>query len=128
MKDFRELLKQEEKGYSTSYRKFKAIKIGDYSFSIQASGSHYCSPRITMEDIYYYRTMEIAILKNEDWVDLNNESFFFDWIDYESFLENYDGMVGSYIPIDMIQSLLDFAFMPIIKPIKEYFELVEGDN
>ncbi|WP_338627653.1 hypothetical protein QJR52_07150 [Clostridium baratii] len=110
MKDFRELLDANcIKNFKMfSYRVMKWIKVGNYQLSIQASGSHYCEPQQTLRDLKNYISMEVGIFKNNEWINIRNDSFFDDWKYRMEFLENYDGMVAGYVPINIIQSLYDY--------------------
>lgn len=131
MRDFRELLKSKE-GIVTiqlpfsviKKRIFDKIKLGEYELSIQASEYHYCTPRETLENIYDYDAMEVAIFKNNDFHDISEDRFFYDWAHYEEFLERYDGMVASYLSINIIQSLFEFISIPLTEDIENYFNIV----
>lgn len=107
MKDFRELLESDENS-SPFIRMLKRITVGAYELSIQASTYHYSVPRKTLVNLFDYEAMEVAIFKNEEWVNVEQDSFFNEWKDRTEFLEEYDGMVAGYIPIRMIQSLCDY--------------------
>lgn len=88
---------------------FNRINVAPYSLSIQASEHHYSSPRETI-DKYEYTAMEIAILNNDDgnFVNVAEDTFFKEWDGLEEFLERFDGQVGAYVPIDIIQSLYEY--------------------
>ena len=43
---------------------FKAFEFGNLCISIQASHNHYCSPRIDLEELLNYDSLELAILEN----------------------------------------------------------------
>lgn len=107
MKDFRELLESNENS-SPFIRMLKRITVGAYELSIQASEYHYCVPRETLVNLFDYEAMEVAIFKNEEWVNVEQDSLFDEWEEREQFLKDYDGMVARYIPIRMIQSLCDY--------------------
>lgn len=109
MIDFRELLKTTEN--SCSYRLFNHLSVGDYTLSIQASSAHYCEPRKTLENIYDYTSMELAIFKGKGtkFIDISDDSFFNDWKYKNKFLEeNFDGVLGGYVDIYVIQSLYEY--------------------
>lgn len=105
MNDFREELIEIRNDY---IRIFSQINIGEYSLSIQASDMHYCTPRETFEDIYKYDSMEVAVFKNDEWCDIEQDEEFDCWKYKTYFLESYDGMVASRIDIDVIQSLYEY--------------------
>ncbi|MGV2640177.1 hypothetical protein GNF86_01810 [Clostridium perfringens] len=106
MKDFRELLKNRD--MKDGMRLLERIKLGDYELSIQASEHHYSYPKETLNNLFDYEDMEVAIFKNNEFVNIEEDSFFNGWKDREEFLKSYDGMVGAYTPIKIIQSLYDY--------------------
>lgn len=120
MIDFRELL--ECKDTSGIFRINEWINLGDYKLSIQASNSHYCTPRENLIDLFEYESMEVAIFKNGDFINLEKDSFFDKWKDRDLFLENYDTQVAGYVPIDVIQSLFNYMLNRFCKNSK-----VKGD-
>ena len=108
MKDFRILLHKNCLS-ATKNRIIERITIGNYELSIQASEIHYCTPRKVLENVFDYEDMEVAIFEeNGRWCNLEEDDFFNDWKDRDIFLEQYDGMVGGHIPIQIIQSLCDY--------------------
>ncbi|WP_075810116.1 hypothetical protein [Clostridium perfringens] len=106
MKDFRELLETGYGGYR-GFRVLQHLNVGEYKLSIQASDGHYCEPRKLLNNIYDYTHMEVAIIKG-DFVHIGFDNFFDNWEYKEKFLENFDGCVAGYIPIDIIQSLYEY--------------------
>ena len=109
MQDFRKLLKVKEEYGILGFRQLKRLKVGNYLLSIQASEGHYCVPRKSLKDIFDYMAMEVAIFDNKgNWCNLEHDKFFDDWKDREEFLDLYDGMVGAYTPIKLLQSLYDY--------------------
>lgn len=116
MKDFRELLKIEESW--EKFRRFKAIKVGKYYLSIQASFSHYCDPRETV-DIYNYESMEIAIFDSDnEWVQPREDEYIKNFLRYEELIDGYeDGEVAvrGWIDIDLIQDLCNYLERSIIE-------------
>ena len=107
MRDFRELLNR-NCSESDSRIVMKGIEVGNYTLSIQASHFHYCTPRTTLINLFDYKTMEVAIFKDGEWNNIRDDSFFDDWKYRTEFLENYDGMVAGYIPINIIQNLCNY--------------------
>ena len=106
MKDFRELLKNRD--MKDDMRLLERIKLGDYELSIQASEHHYSYPKETLNNLFDYEDMEVAIFKNNEFVNIEEDSFFNEWEYKEEFLKSYDGMVGAYMPIEIIQSLYNY--------------------
>lgn len=144
MKDFRELLRSKRGIQSVdlsidsttgerlvfSSRNFEAIKVRDYMLSVQASENHYCTPRRTLSDVYEYSEMEVALLKDNEFVDVAEDQFFNSWERREEFLERFDGQVAPYVSIEVIQSLFEFIMSPIASPVEEYLNSLffEGDD
>ena len=109
MGDFRQLLKVKKEYGVLDFRQLERLKVGKYFLSIQASEVHYCIPRKSLKDMFDYMAMEVGIFdEDSNWCDLEYDSFFDDWKDREIFLNQYDGMVGAYIPIWLLQSLYDY--------------------
>lgn len=93
-------------------RKFEAIKVGDYYLSIQASHYHFCNPELTLDDLSQYKSMELAIIKNEQFVDPEKEADFKGFSRYEELCERftraYGEPVGLNVSVDLIQDLYDY--------------------
>ena len=79
MKDFRELLKNRD--MKDGMRLLERIKLGDYELSIQASEHHYSYPKETLNNLFDYEDMEIAIFKNDEFINVEKDSFFNEWKD-----------------------------------------------
>ena len=116
MKDFKELMKiKQETRVSTPYgdiysRIYKAIPIGKFALSVQASQYHYCSPRKTLP-LGKYDTMEIAIFEKEKWIQPHTDERFKHFSRLNELLQQYEEgeyAVGAYIPIDLIQDLCNY--------------------
>lgn len=87
---------------------YNPIKIGNYKLSIQASHHHYCTPREILRNLYMYTTMEIAIIKNNNFLDLKDDLLisFKDNDRLSSYVaDNY--AIYEYVPIKYIQSLYE---------------------
>lgn len=120
MKDFRELLKIEQYNdyseikhslYLEPYRLFKGIDIGRFTISIQASQNHYCTPRHTLNDIYKYEDMEIAIFEKDKWIQPHTDIRFKNFNRLDELLDRYEEgniAVGGYVPVNLIQDLCNF--------------------
>lgn len=108
MTDFRNLLT--ERDNDGFVRRLNRITVGDYELSIQASRHAYCTPEKTLENLFDYKTMEVAIFKDNKWVSVESDNFFDGWrLAYkECFLQYYDGMVAGYVPVRVIQSLYEY--------------------
>ena len=92
-------------------RNFDYLKIGQYELSIQASDCHYCEPRKTLDDIKLYKSWEIALFKNGEWLNIEldeDKELFSKWKYYDEFLHRYDGMVAGYVSTEIIQDLCNF--------------------
>lgn len=117
--DFRDKLELNTKGNIGG--RFKAIKISDYYLSIQASYGHYCTPRLTLENIYHYETMEIAIIKDNEMIEEDEVLSYFDR--YEELKGYCVGAVFAYVPINLIQIL--YNYLKLHEKEKEILELIE---
>jgi hypothetical protein len=104
MTDFRDLLKviQSHGSGGNSFRMFKALEMGPFRLSIQASYTHYCSPRVTLEDLKSYLSWEMVLYEN-DKPEINpiQDSRFTDvgvphWSD-----------VGAHIPTAIVRALYE---------------------
>jgi hypothetical protein len=81
---------------------FDRVQCGEYELSIQASPAHYSSPKGTFPLIGNYNEVEVAIIKNECFVDPNNFSPRPDWIELFT-----NGEVAPYVPLDVVQQIFD---------------------
>lgn len=109
MKDFRKLLSERVDDF-TGTRLLNQIKVGGYELSIQASNFHYCTPRTDLP-LDEYEEMELAIFKNDKWVQPRNDNKIKSFPRYEELINLYedgDIAVGGYIPIDLIQDLCNY--------------------
>lgn len=87
------------------------ISAGDYELSIQASEYHYCEPRKTIEDLSEYTSMEVAIFKDNSWVQPRKDEYIKSFKRYKELIDCYeegDIAVGGYIPVNLIQDLFDY--------------------
>jgi hypothetical protein len=111
MKDFRDLLTvhmESDHGWTKSekHRILKAIEIGDYAISIQASYYHYCEPRTTLDNLKHYDTWEVAIFNKERWLNPKSDIEFEGFPDREDLhWEDGNCPVGGYIPTKTVQAL-----------------------
>ena len=93
------------------FRPVMQLKKAD--LSIQASETHYSSPKTHLEDIQDYDKVEIAMFhKNKGgWVNPHAEEFMKDFKRLNELLEVYeDGAipVGGYVPIDLMNDLIKY--------------------
>jgi hypothetical protein len=104
--DFRDQLKVSSSS-ADGYRVFKAIELGRFRLSIQASALHYCYPKKTLPDLKRYKSWELVIL--EDGGDLNPSKD-------ERFTDLFEGLgmlptswvdIGQYIPTKTAQALFE---------------------
>lgn len=106
--DFRDLLR-DTINEKTGCRLLDALPIGKYMLSIQASKYHYSIPRETFDNLYDYEAFEIGLLNETyDLTDMTKIHSFKAWEDYAEFKEYYDGMVAGYVPVKMVQSLMNY--------------------
>lgn len=96
-------------------RMYKHIEFNNgINLSIQASTSHYCTPRITLDDLKGYDTMEIALIGNDfisaDELELTDSL-------KESLNEYYDNTVYGYVPVELIDKL--YTELKLVYGLKE---------
>ena len=88
---------------------FKLIGFGSLGISIQGSQSHYCSPRINLENLTNYDSLEIAILELYDdekyFVNIREDDRFkdFEWADR---FEPGSNPVAGYVPILEVEKIM----------------------
>lgn len=71
MEDFKKLLVRCSPGM------YERIEIGNFGLSIQASSTHYSSPRKTLGNALDYNEFELAIFENDAWINPTNDERFF---------------------------------------------------
>jgi len=103
-----ELSKQKNALSSAEYRMLDAIDAGKYKLSIQGSNGHYCSPRDTINPLYY-SDMELAIFKGDKWVNPNRDKKIKAFPRYSELMERCDGVskytVYGYAPVELLNDL-----------------------
>jgi hypothetical protein len=115
MKQFQDELKVSNGG---DYQLFESIEVGNYELSIQGSQGAYCSPRESLKP-EYYTSMEIAIFKNDKWLNVVKSSVMRKFPRYNELKERADGwfpnkggcsgrVVFGYVPVDLIQDLYEY--------------------
>lgn len=113
MNNFLDELKEEYRE-GDKFRLFNKIDFEDYELSIQASSYHYSVPNKILEDNSKYLAMEIAIIKDNEFVDIFNDNFLITWLSDLSVEEisimkmSYYGGVYIYIPVSIINSLYNY--------------------
>ena len=108
MQDFRQQLTRDRRE-SGRWEQFDTIEAGDYKLSTQASEGAYCTPRESLDDVYSYSAMEVALFtKSGGWVHPSHiagmDSKFEDMWE-PSDLRTF---VGPYINVEDIQELYEF--------------------
>lgn len=94
------------------FRTFEALEVGNgIELSIQASKYHYCSPRKTLGFLEDYDTMELAILKDGRFVNVERVLPTFSMIDELN--KSYEGTVFGFVPVEVLEALYN-------ELIKEY--------
>jgi hypothetical protein len=94
----------------SNIRLYKAIDAGKFSVSIQGSEFHYCDPRKTV-DPHDYTEMEVAIFEKEKWIDPHTDERLQAFPRLQELLNHYEQgshPVGGYVPVDVIEALLDY--------------------
>jgi len=89
---------------SSKYRQFEPISIKDgYWLSIQGSYAHYCTPRITSENLNDYTHWEMALFNDNEFVQVNDVLPNFKSL---AEIEHYfDSSIYPYVPVDLIEEL-----------------------
>lgn len=90
---------------------FESLNVGNFILSIQASHSHYCTPRETLPSAGMYSEFEVAIFENNNWINpLYDERFSSLHDDLQGRWETGSSAVGAYIPIDTVQEIYELIF------------------
>lgn len=104
--DFRTLIKRHTKGARLN----KAIVFnGDYGMSCQGNYGAYCSPRVDLESVYQYSSLEVGMVGSfpKNIPSANKEgSIFYGMPHSEDFTES--GWIAPWMPIEKIQEVFDF--------------------
>lgn len=103
--DFRTLLQRV--GGPLKGTHFLRIPAGKYTFSIQASQSHYSEPRKALPDPFGYTCFEVALFnEKDDWVTSKEPGFgkFSDLWETDG-----DCAVLPYVPVEQVQGLMETA-------------------
>ena len=105
------------KGSSKDYRIFNCIDVGKYSLSIQASSTHYCTPRELLSP-EFYSSKEMAIFKEDGWIAITKSSIFRAFPRFNELMSRADGhfsngdnsgrVVFGYVPVDLIEDLYQY--------------------
>ena len=107
--EFVSKLREIQISYEAGIRIFERIKAGQYDVSIQAGSSNYSCPR-TLTNKEKYSKWEIAIFESGDWLyGQTLLDIIKDFSRKKEIEECYGGdSVGSYVPTDLIEDLLDY--------------------
>lgn len=80
--------------------------------SIQASSTHYCTPRSYLPNIQDYQEVEIALFnKDGDWINPSTSPTMEDFPQLQELLYNYESgecPVGAYVSINIVNALVDY--------------------
>ena len=125
MTDFRDLLKviQSHGSGGKSFRMFEALEMGPFRLSIQASYAHYCSPRVTLENLKNYLSWEMMLYeKGKPEINPIQDSRFTD-VGVEDWSD-----IGAHIPTAIVQALYErcrmlFVTMDLSPQCKQYKNL-----
>ena len=93
-------------------RFFESLDLSNgWKMSIQASKVHHADPKETLNNIYDYTTMELALSVDGIWVDMNNNETIKNFDRYKDlipFCSVDKHTIGSYVPIGIILDLSEF--------------------
>ena len=88
------------------------IKCAKADISIQASNTHYCSPRTYLENIQEYNDVEIALFDKEgDWIQPRECALLEDFKGLSELIESYEEgafAVGCNVPINLVNDLVTY--------------------
>ena len=103
---FKELLKRIEETPSM----FHSLKVGGLRLSIQASRTHYSTPRETLPCADQYEEFEVAIFENDEWLNpVYDERFASIKDELEQVWEEGNSGVGGYVPSELVQKIYNLA-------------------
>jgi hypothetical protein len=101
---FKELLKRTDE----SFPMFHALKVGGMELSIQASRTHYSTPRETAPTADPYTAFEMAIFENDEWLNPVHDGRFAPLKDeLDEVWESGECGVGGYVPSELVQKIYD---------------------
>jgi len=108
MSEFVSLLetKSDETHYGHRRRHMKALEVGPYTLSVQASEFHYCTPRVTVP-VEEYTEWECALWTEERWLSVEKDPEVFDGLAVAKQWEDGESPVGGYLPTADVQALWD---------------------
>lgn len=88
-----------------TFRMFNGIQINeDLWISVQASYSHYCSPRRTFDDLSEYNSMEFALMDKNGFISVSSVLPDFHRL---AEIEEYHDTVYGYVPVNLIEDLFE---------------------
>jgi len=89
---------------------FHPLVVGKFTLSIQASNSHYCTPRQELLNAGDYSAFEVAIFEGDSWINpTNDERFESLESDLKGRWDSSEHSVGAYIPAELVQRLYDLC-------------------
>lgn len=89
---------------------FHRLELGNFELSVQASRTHYCTPRETLPSAEDYFEFEVGLFENGRWVNPTLDERFNPVIAYlRKHWEDGPTGVGAYVPSEIIQTLYEFV-------------------
>jgi len=82
---------------------FPRIELGKYAISIQASDSHYSSPRTNLATVGDYKTVEVGLFFQDEFITPDKLASL-----NVSWAEDFDSGVAGYIPLERVQVIVDY--------------------
>ncbi len=102
-KKLREVMKKTGNNAGEGIRMFERINVGSsIELSVQASYTHYCTPRKTI-NIKDYTAMELAIMRKKTFLNIFDISD--DPVLVTKLRKHFDGSIYSYVPVEIIEDL-----------------------
>ncbi len=88
------------------------IKCLKANISIQASSTHYSTPRSYLPNIQDYQEVEIALFdKDDEWINPHESDILSEFPALQELLNHYENdtcPVGAYVPINIVNALVDY--------------------
>lgn len=87
---------------------FLPIEVGPIKASIQASRTHYCSPRETLPSSDDYQSFEVALFLNDEWFHPEQDNRFAN-CSWASYWSSSDDVAGRVPREEISQMLIDLG-------------------
>lgn len=112
MRDFRELLIENGRYKYLNKTYSNRLILGEYGVSIQMGKRCYSNPNIEFDSINKYESMEVALFKNGNQINIANDEYIKNFKRYEDLLlclngDDYLPVMG-YVTTDLIQDLCEY--------------------